>query len=211
MENIDDLIARLAEDAETVAPAPHPFVLSLRLTGINAIYLIVSLFVSGIRPDLLLRLHSPLYAAEIAALLATLVTTTLTAALLSFPDLHQKGRLAFAPLMAFVLFVPVMMLAWQQDNPPSPLPVHSFECTLGITVMALLPAMWTFYFMRDYASAHYRLAGGFALLSSFSVGALWLRLHEATDSVAHVIAWHYLPMLGIGMIGLWLGKKLLKW
>jgi len=65
--------------------------------------------------------------------------------------------------------------------------------------------------MRKYASTHYRLAGSVALLSAFSVGAMWLRLHEVNDSIAHVIEWHYLPMLAIGLIGLWLGRVVLKW
>ena len=65
--------------------------------------------------------------------------------------------------------------------------------------------------MRKFASTHYHLAGAIALLSAFSVGALWLRLHEVNDSIVHVVEWHYLPMLAVGFIGLWLGKLLLKW
>jgi hypothetical protein len=49
------------------------------------------------------------------------------------------------------------------------------------------------------------------VLSAFSVGALWLRLHELNDSISHVVTWHYLPMLAAGAIGLWLGRRLLKW
>ena len=36
-----------------------------------------------------------------------------------------------------------------------------------------------------------RLAGGIALLCAFSVGALWLRLHEVNDSILHLFQWHY--------------------
>jgi hypothetical protein len=43
------------------------------------------------------------------------------------------------------------------------------------------------------------------------VGALWESLHEQTDSIIHVVEWHYLPMIGFGIIGMWLGKKALKW
>jgi hypothetical protein len=211
MADIDDLVARLAQDAAAVKAAPHPFMLSLKWMAMAAIYLAVSLAVSGLRPDWADKLHNPMFMVEIAALLAIFTTTTLAAALLSFPDLHQKHRLALAPLFSFALFALVILLAWRQDSPPAPLPIHSFECTIGITIMALLPAIWTFYLMRSYASTHCRLAGGNALLSSFSVGALWLRLHEVNDSILHVIEWHYLPMLFIGVVGLWLGKKLLKW
>ncbi len=211
MENIDDLVTRLAQDTTAVKPAPHPFMLSLQWLGIAAIYLAVSLALSGLRPDLLEKFHSTWFVAEVAALLGIFIVTSLSAALLSFPDLHQKRNLALAPAWMFALFLLILFFAWRADSPPAPLPVHSFECTLGIMLMALLPAGWTFYSMRKYASTHYRLAGSVVLLAAFSVGALWLRLHEATDSIAHVIEWHYLPMLAIGIIGLWLGKRLLKW
>lgn len=211
MENIDELVARLAQDTATVKSAPHPFMLSLQWIGIAAVYLAVSLALSGPRTDLLERLHSPWFFAEIAALLCIFIVTSISAALLGFPDLHQKRILVWAPAWMFALFLLVLYFSWQADSPPAPLPVHDFECTLGITMMALLPAVWTFYSMRKYASTHYRLAGGVALLSAFSVGALWMRLHEATDSITHVIEWHYLPMLGIGIIGLHLGKRVLKW
>jgi hypothetical protein len=211
MENIDDLVARLAQDVSAVKPAPHPFMLSLQWIGIAAIYLAVSLTLSGLRPDLLERFHNTWFVAEVAALLGIFIITSLSAALLAFPDMHQKRSLALAFIGMFALFLLILFFALRADTPPAPLPMHSFECTLGITLMSLLPAVWTFYAMRKYASTHYRLAGSVALLSAFSIGALWLRLHEATDSIVHVIEWHYLPMLAIGIIGLWMGKRLLKW
>ncbi len=211
MTNINDLVANLAQEASAVKPAPHPFLLSLQWMGAAAIYLAVSLAFSGLRPQIVEHLQNVWFAAEIATLLTLFIVTSLSAALLAFPDLHQKRRLAFAPIASFALFLLVMIFAWGADSPPAPLPVHSFECTLSITLMTLLPAVWTFYSLRQYASTHYHLAGCVASLSAFSVGALWMRLHEANDSIAHVVEWHYLPMLGIGLLGLWLGKVFLKW
>lgn len=211
MENIDDLVAKLAQDASAIKAAPHPFVLSLQWIGIAAIYLMVSFALSGLRPDWLEKFHSTWFVAEIAALLGIFIVTSLSAALLVFPDMYQKRNLALAPTWMFAFFLLVLFFAFRADTPPAPLPIHNFECTLGITLMSLLPAAWTFYAMRQYASTHFRLAGSVALLSAFSVGALWLRLHEATDSIAHVIEWHYLPMLAIGFLGLLLRKQLLKW
>jgi hypothetical protein len=211
MENIDDLVEKLAQDAAAIKPAPHPFVQSLQWLAAAAIYLAVSLAFSGLRPDLAERLHDLWFVAELAALCGICIITLLSAALLAFPDLHQKRKLAWAPAWVFTLFVIILFFAGQADGLAAPLPMHSFECTLGIAMMALLPAAWTFYTLRRYASTHYRLAGSIALLSAFSIGALWLRLHEVTDSITHVIEWHYLPMLGIGVTGLWLGKRLLRW
>jgi len=211
MENIDDLINKLAQDAAAVKPAPHPYVLSLKWMGAAAAYLAVSLAVSGLRPDLMSKFHETWFAAEIVTLLGIFIATPFSAALLSFPDLHQKRGMAFAPVALFALFLLVILFAWNADSPPAPLPVHSFECTLSILLVALLPATWTFYAMRKFASTHYHWAGSIALLSAFSVGALWLRLHEINDSIMHLILWHYLPMLACGFAGLWLGKKILKW
>ena len=211
MEHIDELIDRLSQDTTRVKPAPHPFMLSLKWMGWGVAYLLLSLIFSGLRPDLMLKLHEPWFDAEIAVLIGIFVATSLSAAIFSFPDLHQMRRLVFAPVIMFALFVLVMFLAWQTDNPPAPLPVHSFECTVSITLFSLLPAAWTFYAMRKFASTHYNWAGSIALLSAFSAGAIWLRLHEVNDSITHVVEWHYLPMIAFGLAGWWLGKKILKW
>jgi hypothetical protein len=211
MGNIEELIAKLAQDTAAVKPALHPFMLSAKWIGGALVYLFLSLMLSGLRPDLMSKLHEPWFVAEIAALVCIFIATTLSAALLSFPDMHQMRRAAFAPVITFELFVLVMLLAWRADNPPAPLPVHSFECTASITLFSLLPAVWTFFEMRKFASTHYRWAGCIVLLFAFSTGAIWLRLYEVNDSIMHVIQWHYLPMIAFGVAGLWLGKKILKW
>jgi hypothetical protein len=211
MGNVNELIDKLARDGTAVKPAPHPFMLSLNWMGWAAVYLLVSLSFSGLRPDLASKLHEPWFVSEIAALFGIFVATSLSASLLSFPDIHQMRRIAFAPVFMFALFMLVMLFAWRADNPPAPLPVHSFQCTLGITMLSLLPAAWIFYVMRKFASTHYHLAGCCALLFAFSIGAIWLRLYEVNDSIMHVVEWHYLPMIAFGIFGLWLGKALLKW
>jgi hypothetical protein len=211
MGNTEELINRLARDNVAVKPAPHPYMLSLQWMGWAVAYLVVSLMFSGLRPDLAAKLHEPLFVAELAALAGIFIATSLSASLLAFPDMHQLRWLAFAPVIAFALFVLVMILAWQSDNPPAPLPMHSFQCTLAITLVSLLPAAWVFYVMRKFASTHYHLAGSCALLFAFSIGAIWLRLYELNDSIMHVIEWHYLPMIAFGIAGLWLGKNVLKW
>ena len=211
MSDIEQLVESLAADTTKVKPAAHPYALALKWIGAGAAYLVVALAAAGLRPDLAHALQNPLYIAELVALLLIFLATAFSAALLAFPDMHQKPALAYAPVALFALFVLLMLVAWHADNPPAPLPVHSWQCTLSISLVALLPAVWTFYAMRRYATTHVRLGGSIAVLSAFSIGALWLRLHEVNDSIHHVLLWHYLPMLAAGLIGAWLGKKLLNW
>ncbi|MDP2760944.1 MAG: hypothetical protein Q8O64_11175 [Sideroxyarcus sp.] len=38
-------------------------------------------------------------------------------------------------------------------------------------------------------------------MAAFSVGAVWLRLDEVNNSILPVVQWHYLPMVGVGVVG----------
>ena len=145
MENVDELIDKLAKDAARVRPASHPFALSAEWLVVAVFYIAATVMFTGVRQDLMHKLHETWFAAEIAALFLILVSTSLSAALLSYPDLHQKRLYAFAPAASFALFMVVMLFAWQADNPPSPLPMHSFQCTLSITLFSILPAAWIQY------------------------------------------------------------------
>lgn len=211
MKKINDLIAELAQDAPALKPAPHPFMLSVVWITAAVIYLAVLMMFSGVRPDLLLKLNEPWFAAEMATLIGICIATSLSAALLSFPDLYQMRRVVFAPAFTFLVFVLTLFFAWNADMPPAPLPVHSFKCTVTITLLAILPAVGIFFVMQKFASTHRYWAGSIAMLFAFSVGAIWLRLYEVNDSITHVIAWHYLPMVVFGLLGIWLGKVVLKW
>ena len=193
-------------------PAPHPFLLSLKWMAPPPLTWWYRWLVSGLRPDLVHALHQPWFVAEIVALLLIFIATSLSAAVLAFPDLHQKrstGLGAGCDVRA-VSAGHAVCLARRQSRPRR-CPCTASRCTISIILVSLLPMAWTFYAMRKFASTHYHLAGGIALLSAFSVGALWLRLHEVNDSIVHVVEWHYLPMLAFGLVGWWLGKMVLKW
>jgi hypothetical protein len=211
MDRTEELISKLVQDTAAVKSAPHPVLLSLGWMGIALVYLLVSLAISGVRHDLLLKFHEPVFVAEIVSLVGIFMTTASSAAILSYPDLHQMQRIVVAPVAAFLLFALTLLFALLSDTPPAPLPVHSLHCTFSIILESVLPAMLMLLVMRKMASTHTLWAGSAAVLSAFSVGAIWLRLYEQNDSIIHLIQWHYLPMLGIAMLGMWLGKAVLKW
>ena len=211
MKDFEQLVADLADEASPVKPAPHPYLSCVRLVGIAAAYLVVTLAVFGVRHDWAQAIARPWFVAELVALFMIFVTASLSASLLSFPDLHQKRGQAFTPLWMFALFLVVMFFAWRADSPAATLPEHTIECTSCIVLLALLPATWVFYTMRQLASTHSQWAGGIAILAAFSLGALWLRLQEVNDSIQHVIEWHYLPMLAFAVLGLSMGRWLLRW
>jgi len=211
MKDINDLIGQLAQEGGAVKPAPHPLALSLKWMALTVGYLLLLLLVKGVRADLAAALQNPWYIIELVALVAVFVATSVSAALLSFPDLYQMRRTVWIPMALFGVFAVVLFMAWRADMPPAPFPVHGIECTLAIIAASILPGAGLLYAMRQLASTHFQWAGSIALLNAFSVGALWLRLQEQNDSILHVLQWHYLPMIGFGILGLWVGKIVLKW
>jgi len=211
MDNIEQLVATLSKDAAPVKPAPHPYILSVKWLAIASSYLIVSFAISGFRPDLANALQNPWFVAELVLLFVLFITAAIAAAVLSFPDMHQKRHMAYGPLWVGGVFVLMILFAWRADSPSTPLPMHSLACTLSIALFSLPPFVATFYALRKLASTHLRLTSSIAVLFAFSTGAIWERLHEQNDSIIHVIEWHYLPIMVLAMLALWLGKKLLKW
>lgn len=210
--NIDQLIDKLSDEAVPIRPMTSPWALAAKwLLGFAAYILAVMLTLETPRDDIWLQLASPLFALEIAALAGMVIACALSAAVLSFPDLYQARRIAYLPIAAFVLFAGVVLVAFINEGASMHMHPSEFLCTAFITLYSLPPAVWLFYAIRRFASTHFALAGSVAVLTSFSIGALVQRMVEKTDSIAHVLTSHYLPMFAVALLGLALGRKYLRW
>lgn len=211
MIQTDQLIANLTEELTPVRPAPRPRMHALLWILGLGLYIAALCYMDGVRPDLFIKLQSALFSAEITLLLVIIISCAFSAATLSFPDMYQQRWVARAPIALFAAFIGVMAAAYHADSPPSPMPASDFDCTLCILKFTAIPAAVMLFSMRRYASTHYLSAGSVAVLTAFATGALVVRLAEQTDSIAHILGYHYLPMLGAGIAGLGLGRLLLKW
>ena len=209
---IEQLIHKLSNEARPVKPMANPWRLTSQwILGFVAYLTLLLVTVETPRDDIMLQLGTPLFALEIMALVLTIIACALGAALLSYPDLYQSKRIAYLPIIAFILFAGIVVAAFIAEGNPMELHPAEFWCTSMITLYSLPPAIWLFYSIQRFASTHFSLAGSVAVLTAFSIGALALRLTEKTDSMAHVLAYHYLPMLAVGAFGLALGRKFLRW
>lgn len=206
----DKLIASLSEDAGPVKPAAHPAWLFAKWLVVSLCYMSVLLCFSGLRPDLAEQLQSPAFTAEVGLLLLIVLTCGISAVMLSFPDMYQKRWVIFTPIAPLLAFVGLMAVEYLRQT-PLPAPLHGFECLLTICFYSLVPALGMMLLLRNQASTHYNAAGGIALLASSSLGCFALRLCEETNSIIHLVTWHYLPILGFALAGVWLGRKILKW
>lgn len=209
-DKTDQLIASLASTATPKAPLLLR-TLCVRWVAGFVLYAVVLIAITGVRPDFAAAITRPLFVAELVVLLALIISAAFSAVLAAFPDRHQRGKLIYLPLPLLLVFFAILSSAAMQ-TPPDIIPAaHGIECLSCISIYALLPGAWLLFQMRKLASTRPSTAGALALLATFSLGALALRLKESTDYMPHLIAWHYLPMFAAALIGVAVGRWMLKW
>jgi hypothetical protein len=208
----EQLITQLSSDDAPTRPVTNPWLLATKWLVGFAVYMALILTVlMGPRADILFQLQQPLFALEIASLIAMIASCAVSAALLAFPDMYQAPRIARLPIACFVLFALVVGYAFIVQGAPMDFNLEECGCTALLTAFALPPGIYLFYSIRTFASTHAALAGSVAVVAAFGIGALAERLIERTDSVAHVVSYHYLPIFGFALLGVILGRKLLRW
>lgn len=209
LHNTEQFIEALSKE---IKPSKTTKVLPifLRWLSVCVVYIVVMLYIFGLRSDLSLKFSEPLFVAEITILALMVVAMAVGATILSFPDMLQKKWILLFTPISVVAFIITLFLAYLGSTSEVS-PLHGIECLLCISMFSLLPAVWLFILLKKQASTHQQLLGSVAMLAATSLGALSLRLSEKTDSVTHLLLWHYLPMIGFALLGAWLGKKFLKW
>jgi hypothetical protein len=216
MTGMEQLIDQLSTDAEIKKCGPNSRQCPWR---IFALWVVLSVVYCGLvlafylhpRADLMVKFHEPLFMAEIITLGALVLSAIFSAVVFSFPDQYQYRRIIYLPVAIFVIFCGVMFLAWRSMAVPNPPIPNGMECLVCITSLSILPALMIFYKIRRMASTNPAYAGACATLAAFAIGALTLRLSEDTNSIPHLVIWHYMPMLAAAAAGIWLGRKIFKW
>jgi len=210
MNTTEQLIELLSAQKPPAKRAMHPLVLwAIWVTGAFAYIALLSSF--GVRIDLMQQLRVPVFLAEVLSLAAIIMFTGLAAAFLAYPDMRQRPQLVWLPLLPLLIFIAVVVNEYMVMSPEASLPPTAMECTICILLYATVPAAWLIVLLRRHATTRPAVAGALVVAAATSIGALALRLHEQTDSIPHLLTWHYLPMVLFSMVGMQLGRIFFKW
>lgn len=213
MSSIEDTIERLAAENKPATPCPCPVSNTIGWAAIFAVTLALPFLALPPRADIAVQLRDPLFIFESLVLGLVILGAACSAVWLSFPDYRNQRWVTWLPLPLTALYLTVLgvRLFILDPNVIALDYAHGIDCCFIIVLLALLPGAVLFLMMRRYATVHPRLAGGLALMASAGIGHLALRFTEANNSAAHLLVWHIVPILLLGGIGAWLGRKILSW
>jgi hypothetical protein len=214
MKDTEDLIRELSSGPVAVRrlPAPARFVAAL-VAACVACGVAGQLYL-GVRPDLRATLADAYLWSELACLLLLLASSLVASVLVMYPDAYQHPGLTRLPYAVFGLLV-VLCLVQMAVQPELRLQdatdMHGVWCTVSIAALALVPSALVMILLGRGAVVRPRQAGSLAVLTGTALGCLVVRLHEANDSMVHVVTWHYLPTVLCALVGVGLGRRLLRW
>lgn len=214
MKDLESLITELSSEPAVVRRFPAPPRLAAGLLAVCLLCGVLGQLYLGVRPDFKATLADLALWSELACLMLLLLSSLLASVLVMYPDAYQRPGLLRLPYAAFGLLVAlcvVQLLVQPALRLQDASDMHGVTCTISIAAVAIVPAALVMVMLGRGAVVRPRQAGSLAVLTGTALGCLVVRLHEANDSMVHVVVWHYMPTLCFALVGVLLGRRLLRW
>lgn len=90
-------------------------------------------------------------------------------------------------------------------------PFSTDYCVADLLVLGVFPGVILFAMLRKAAPVNKGVVGCMAFLAAASFAAIASRYMCAMDSFAHLLVWHFVPVILMGLLGILIGKKFLNW
>ena len=211
--NKETFILQIVEKTQPVRPFSQRgswvrlwFIISLFIVGLGA-------GVLGLRPDLISQFHSFDFVFESIVLLFLSITTVYTAFRICIPGKRQRQFYIFILLLAlwsFSLFVKLFiefnqrgMMALQTDT--------GWSCIWVMLGLSIIPSVMIYFLIRTGTTVYPLLTGILVALAGASLGSLGVQFTCSASAPMHLILWHFLPLLGVGITMGILGYRLFRW
>ena len=203
----EQLIQNLSRNLQAVKPFKYTIKDYMIVLSVSFFSVLFGLAVSGIRADLQNVALAPAFVIQSTVLLLLAVLSTVAAMQISIPSLKKPvsqniiiGTLVFwAATLIYLLF-----------NSNSPFAGWGFSCAAEILANSLAPTVVIFYMIRKAATLNRFSAGWLTLTAGAAFGAIATQFSCSSMDAFHVLVWHALPVVVIGLFGIVIGKKILK-
>jgi hypothetical protein len=191
----------------------HPGKATLGLLVFMLIYYGIVMGFSDFRPDLMLKLHQPLYLLEITCAFLSGLAALCAANWLALPDVGQQPRIRFLPFLPLGMLLGLrcyLMPAFGWEALYECLRLELYMPTMRILIYGLFPAAVLFFAIERAAPIRCCWAGSMAGLSVACFGYILLRLTDGMDDPMRVTMWYLMPVALMAMMGMMTGGMTLK-
>jgi hypothetical protein len=206
----NDLIGKLAASLKPVrriAPAWARAAL-LSVFALAAVFGCIYLCTDGLRHDWTVMLDAHL--CQSCGMLVAGMLAAFAAFTLSVPD--TKIRLHVYAMTGIATGIWVALILGQLTAGPLSLSVFGERnCLTDLVLLAIAPCAGALFMATRSAPVWRGWAGYSLMLSIGSFAALGMRFLCPNEEPAHLLVWHFLPVLGLALFGILLGEFLLKW
>jgi hypothetical protein len=210
----EDLIEGLVAD-HALQPGPRPMRRNLLVAIIAGFAgsLALLLIALGVRPDIIAALATWRFDLKWVVTLTLAIAATSVALQLSKPT--AKLRYAATPLLLPAVLLIVAIISELVTLPSSAwlarIGANGSMCVANILFLSVIPFGAVLVALREGAPASPRFAGMAAGLLAGAVAATAYVLHCPEDSPLFVAVWYMLAIGFVTLVGLLLGRHVLRW
>jgi hypothetical protein len=208
-----ELIERLSASATPVRRLQAPLLragLWLLLAGLMLIMLAA---LHGIRPNLVVRLNDPIFAAALGGSLLTGILAAIAAFYLSLPDRSRLWLLL--PVPALALWVATIgygcLTDWVSIAPDGLRLGSSLECFATLLIASVPLSLLLLVMLRHAARLHPTMVGMMGGLATAGIAATALSLFHELDATVMVLVWNLGAAALIAALGGIFGRRLFGW
>ncbi|MBI3553603.1 MAG: DUF1109 domain-containing protein [Elusimicrobia bacterium] len=210
----DDLIKRLSDELEPVRRLDSPSRRALKALAAALLCVGSGVAIAGPRPDLTACATRPAFLTEILLILFAAVSAAVSAFILSVPGLEKGRWTRWLPALPVAAWGALLLLRLKKDFAPLDLDTLSaapgLHCARALLIFCFLPGLVMFAMLRRAAPLKLGWSGSLAALSAVGLAAAGLQFCCLSSDPAHLLCWHFTPMLGLVAVGALLGQWLLR-
>ncbi len=200
------LIQDLAHRGTPVSPIPAPRTQFLRWMLLSVGLVALGVFVLGSRPDLISAFRRPVFVWQALLLGALTASSAGSALVLSIPGRHGPWTTRIPTLTLLAWFILISMTLLLNGGLSAGVGIR---CVRNIVALGFLPCLTLFWMARRAAPMAYALVGLLSALSASALACLGTRFVCQNEGMVHILVWHCLPVVGLGLAGAALGRTCL--
>ncbi len=214
MNNTQKLIKSLTKDIKPVTPT-KPVIFNVSLWLLAVVFITtLSFFTLGYKQQILNNIHTTKFITENILILIAGICLSIAAIISSVPA-YKKYQTVILTIISTTIWLAILMensfnITSQSFIAEAQKYIGTL-CTADVIMLSIIPAIILFMMIKKNASTNLAYTGFLALFATVSLGALSSRFLCPITDPSHLIIWHFAPVFIIGLLGIFLGRLLLKW